>query len=84
MMERGAKKERSSVPVTMAPGSAYVLMGAAQGRCPSHITCNCCWTHGIRLNQESVVAQQSMTFRVLAAEDTASDGEGSSGDSGGS
>jgi len=85
-MERGSKAERRSVQIAMQPGSAYILMGAAQGctkhcerRCVGHNRCNCCWTHGVLLDEKSVVARQSMTMRVLA--DTSSGGsEGSDDD----
>ena len=81
-MERGSKKELQASQITMPPGLAYVLMGAAQGctkvcekRCVGHNRCNCCWTHGVLLAEKSVVARQSMTIRVLAGHD-ASESEG--------
>ena len=80
-MERGSKKDLRSIQITMQPGSAYILMGRAQGvtkvcerRCVGHNRCNCCWTHGVSLDKTSVVARQSMTIRVLAT----GNGEGES------
>mmetsp|Transcript_43407 Transcript_43407/g.98060 ORF Transcript_43407/g.98060 Transcript_43407/m.98060 type:complete len:325 (-) Transcript_43407:633-1607(-) len=76
-MERGSKKELQSVQLTMQPGSAYILVGAAQGctkscerRCVGHNRCNCCWTHGILA--ASNVVRQSMTLRVLADDEDSS------------
>ena len=61
----------------MQPGSAYILVGAAQGctkscerRCVGHNRCNCCWTHGILA--ASNVVRQSMTLRVLADDEDSS------------
>lgn len=72
-MERGSKKDLRSIQISMQPGSAYILMGSAQGctkqcsrECVGHNRCNCCWTHGVTLDEKSVVARQSMTIRVLA------------------
>ncbi len=70
-MELGTAKDRKVVTRTMPPGSAYVLMGTAQGitkfcerRSVGHNRCNCCWTHGVQL--AGSIARQSMTLRCLA------------------
>jgi len=79
-MERGSKKELRAVQLTMQPGSAYILMGAAQGctkqcerRCVGHNRCNCCWTHGVLASSD--VVRQSMTLRVLADEEDSTSSE---------
>ena len=71
VMEKGPIKALQSVKLALPPGSAYALMGAAQGcthRCErglvGHHRCNCCWTHGIRL--VGAMTRQSMTLRALA------------------
>ena len=77
VMERGVqKKERERVSLQIQPGAAYLLVGSAQGvtracerRCTGHNMCNCCWTHGIRLDQTAAAARQSLTLRVLADDD---------------
>ena len=67
-MEIGPSKAPKVVQVPMPPGSAYVLMGPAQGctrhcerRSVGHAKCNCCWTHGVRLC--GGIARQSCTIR---------------------
>ena len=83
VMEKGSKKELQSVQVQMSAGSAYVLVGKAQGctrvcdkRCVGHNRCNCCWTHGVQVDKLSTATRQSMTLRVLAdSDDESSDDE---------
>ena len=79
-MQRGPKRDIEEVKVTIEAGSAYVLMGAAQGNmraCKKHTTghnrCNCCWTHGVRTAPTSTVTRHSMTLRVLADGDSDDD-----------
>ena len=82
VMERGTKKDLESRHITLPPGSAYVLTGAAQGctkacerGCVGHNRCNCCWTHGVLVDPDSIAARQSMTLRVLADSDDESEEE---------
>jgi len=87
-MERGSKKDLRAVQLTMQPGSAYILMGAAQGctkqcerRCVGHNRCNCCWTHGVLASSD--VVRQSMTLRVLADEEDSTSSEDEEAGAGG-
>ena len=57
--------------VDLPAGSAYSLVGAAQGRTDfckmrrvAHESCHCCWTHGI-WNEASQHTRQSVTMRVF-------------------
>jgi len=81
-MQIGSGKEKRSVRVPMQPGSAYVLMGAAQGvtrvckrKCVGHSACGCCWTHGVDMEVGASVTRHSMTLRVLAEDDEDSSDE---------
>ena len=81
-MQLGSGKEKRSVRVPMQPGSAYVLMGAAQGvtrvckrKCVGHSSCACCWTHGVDMEAGASVTRHSMTLRVLAEDEDSSDEE---------
>ena len=75
-MEIGSGKEKRSVRVPMLPGSAYILMGPAQGctrackrKAVGHGSCSCCWTHGVDMEQGASVTRHSMTLRVLAEDE---------------
>ena len=65
---------QKTVATSLPPGSAYILVGHAQGRtevctklCVAHASCQCCWTHGI-WNETSQHDRQSITLRVYDAE----------------
>ena len=71
VMQKGPLKALTSVELKMSPGSAYALMGQAQGctkSCTKHLVghgrCTCCWTHGIRLDGE--ITRHSVTLRSFA------------------
>ena len=88
-MQIGSGKEKRSVRVPMQPGSAYVLMGAAQGvtrvckrKCVGHSACACCWTHGVDMEAGASVTRHSMTLRVLAEDEDSSDDDDDEGEEG--
>ena len=90
-MQIGSGKEKRSVRVPMQPGSAYVLMGPAQGvtrvckrKCVGHSSCACCWTHGVDMEAGASVTRHSMTLRVLAEddEDSSDDDDNDEGEAG--
>jgi len=79
-MEIGKGPTKRVAKVPMQPGSAYVLMGAAQGctrvckrKCVGHSTCTCCWTHGVDMVPGASVTRHSMTLRVLNEDSDDSD-----------
>ena len=88
-MQIGSGKEKRSVRVPMQPGSAYVLMGPAQGvtrvckrKCVGHSSCACCWTHGVDMEAGASVTRHSMTLRVLAEDEDSSDEDDDEGEEG--
>lgn len=87
-MEIGKGPTKRVCKIPMEPGSAYILMGAAQGctrvckrKCVGHSTCTCCWTHGVDMVPGASVTRHSMTLRVLNEDsDDDSDGDEDGGD----